>query len=219
MVRPGVHVPMAKARKTSRAEVREAQRAWLSSIVASSGKSLTEIAKVSDVSHTTLTRFNRPDYAGTLNMLTIQQIADAMKVPVPGGIDPEPRPRRAIATGDAEAVDLTSETDLRGAIEKLAGNREASALRMTSRALELRGYLPGDVLLIDGNEAPREGDIVVATFQEFADSPPQLLVRVFEKLVLTAATLQTELTRPVIVDGDRVNVIGVVTDLVRTRRR
>lgn len=217
--RTGVHVPMAKARKTARAEVREAQRAWLSGIVAKSGKSLTEIAKVAHVSHTTLTRFNRPDYDGTLNSLTVQQIADAMKVPMPGGSEPEVRSRRQPIQADAERLSFDDRDDLAGAVTRLAGDRDwCISLQMSSRALELRGYLPGDILIVDKAVLPQEGDVVAVSFQEFADSPAQVLVRVYEKLVLTAATLQTDLTKPVIVDSDRVTLLGVVTDLIRTRK-
>lgn len=211
---------MAKARTTARAEVREAQRAWLSGIVASTGKTLTEIAKVSHVSHTTLTRFNRPDYDGTLNSFTVQQIADAMKVPMPKGAEPEQRTRRQSPQRDAEEVDPKGGDLPTGALADLIGKRRnIRVIRLLTRALELRGYLPGDLLIVDGDEQPREGDIVSASIQEFADSRPEILVRVFEKLVLTAATLDPELTKPVLVDGDRATVTGVVTDLLRTRRR
>ncbi|CAA0096065.1 Uncharacterised protein [Starkeya nomas] len=211
---------MARPKSTARAEVRDTQRAWLRQIVRDTGKSLTQIASEAQVSHTTLTRFDRPDYSGTLNTLTVQQIAEAMGVEPPGGINPAELPvRRAGLQRDAEPFAMNDDTDPRGAVKALIGNRAGAApFRMRTRALELRGYLPGDVLIVDMNADPREGDIVCAQVYDFSGNA-ETVMRVYEKLVLTAATLDAELQKPLLVDGERVVVMGVVTDMVRTRSR
>lgn len=218
--RTNVYGPMAKPKSTARADVRDTQRAWLRQIVRDTGKSLTQIAAEAHVSHTTLTRFDRPEYAGTLNTLTVQQIAEAMGVEPPKGINPAETPvRRMGPQRDAEPFAANDETDPHGAVKALIGNRPGAApFRMKTRALELRGYLVGDVLIVDVNAMPREGDIVCAQVYDFAGNA-ETVMRVYEKLVLTAATLDPELQKPLFVDGERVAVMGVVTDLVRTRSR
>ena len=221
--RTNVYAQMARPKSTARAEVRDTQRAWLRDIVRHTGKSLTQIATEAHVSHTTLTRFDKPEHSGTLNTLTIQQIAEAMGVPPPaapkGSAVPEPIVRRAAMFRDAEPFAANDETDPRGAVKALVGNRPgAAAFLMRSRALELRGYLPGDVLIVDLNVQPQEGDVVCAQLYDFSGSA-ETSMRVYERLVLTAATLDPELQKPLIIDGERVVVMGVVTDLVRTRSR
>lgn len=218
--RTNVYGQMARPKSTARADVRDTQRAWLRQIVATTGKSLTQIASEAHVSHTTLTRFDRPDYSGTLNTLTVQQIAEAMGVEPPKGINPaEPPVRRMGPQRDAEPFAANDDTDPHGAVKALIGNRTGAApFRMKTRALELRGYLPGDVLIVDVNATPREGDIVCAQVYDFSGNA-ETVMRVYEKLVLTAATLDPELQKPLILDGERVVVMGVVTDLVRTRTR
>lgn len=219
--RTNVYGQMARAKSAARADIRDTQRAWLREVVNATGKSLTEIATQAHISHTTLTRFDKPNHPGTLTSLTVQQIADAMGVPPPAGMPSVdgPAARRGGRSRDADPVAANDDTDPRGAVRALMGNRDGAApFRLKTRALELRGYLPGDILIVDQNVVPQEGDVVCAQVYDFSGSA-ETVMRVYEKLVLTAATLDPELQKPLIIDGERVVVMGVVTDLVRTKVR
>jgi SOS-response transcriptional repressor LexA len=86
---------------------------------------------------------------------------------------------------------------------------------LRSRALEVAGYLPGDVLIVDLNARPDDGDVVCA--QVYERDNAETLFRIYEAPYLQAATYQRGLFKPLLVDGRRVVLRGVVVASIRPR--
>jgi hypothetical protein len=61
----------------------------------------------------------------------------------------------------------SGDTALLQALRSLIGDREGiEPWRLNTRALELEGYMPGDIVLVDLNASPQAGDAVYATIRE-----------------------------------------------------
>ena len=85
---------------------------------------------------------------------------------------------------------------------------------MNSRALELVGYLPGDLLIVDSAAVPARGDVVFAEI-----GATEFVFRIYEPPFLTAASHDERFRRPIIVDSLNVHIRGVVTGSYRSRGR
>lgn len=100
-----------------------------------------------------------------------------------------------------------------------------SAWRITSRALVKIGLAPGDLIILDTAIAPDpNGSLVVADVFDVDTKARRRVVRIFDQdtvPILSAATLDEELRRPILVDGKTVRVVGVVVwqFVDRTKRR
>ena len=91
--------------------------------------------------------------------------------------------------------------------------------RLSSRALEAAGYLPGDVLIVDLNARAEPGDVVCAQRYKWKEMTAETVFRIYEPpTTLVSATLDRDLRRPIIVDDDNVKIKGVVTASVRPRQ-
>jgi hypothetical protein len=106
---------------------------------------------------------------------------------------------------DAESADPA----VSAAITALIGNREAVPWTVRARALECRGYLPGDIVIVDLGREPVPGDIVWAEVRSEDRSHVEAVMRIYQPPVLATATLDKQLQLPIVVDG-RVTIKGVV---------
>ncbi|MBW4972103.1 helix-turn-helix domain-containing protein [Roseovarius mucosus] len=81
-----------------------------------------------------------------------------------------------------------------------------------SDALALRGYLPGDHILVDTHQSERckSGDIVVAQIYNWQTGTAETILRVYEPpvLVMASAGLVAPITR--VVDGQNVVIKGKI---------
>lgn len=97
----------------------------------------------------------------------------------------------------------------------LSGRNAASAWTLQTNAVSALGYLPGDVVIVDTSRRAGAGDIVCAR----TTHPAGTIFRVYEPPYLLAAVTDpmraSALRRPLIVDNDRVSIVGVVTDTWR----
>jgi transcriptional regulator with XRE-family HTH domain len=196
---------------------RDETRTWLRGILASTGWTPTELARRARVAQTTLTRFlNDADHAHDLSRRTIAAIASAARLPQPG-IVPERRPgfAESDATPFAAASDGVTEAMVRHAI---AGAPGVNPWVMGSRALELAGYLPGDVLVIDLNAEPRSRDAVCAQVYAPTGMSAETVMRIWQPPFLVAASMDERFGRPILVDNDLVVIRGVIVAGVRPRR-
>ena len=97
-----------------------------------------------------------------------------------------------------------------------AGGNAIDAWTLQSAALDLAGYLPGDILMVDLNADPEDGDIVCAQSYDRLGRA-ETIFRRFQKPFLTALSTQSNSFRPLIVDEDRVVIRGVVIATLRPR--
>ncbi len=200
-----------------------AHRAWLQSLPERSGKSLTAIAKAAGIATTTLTRPLRKDDLGisTLNATTIAKIVQVTGVPGPGGEAPAATARslRGLSE-DAEPYKPGTDIPLARAVEALtAGRPNAFPYALKTRALEILGYLPGDVVIVDMSRTARVGDIVCAQINvDYETLRAETVMRIYERAggteVLVAASIDQALRQPVPVD-DRVAIKGVIVAMLR----
>lgn len=208
------------AKSELKRDLQARQRAWLQEIVKATGKSVSVIAVASGVSDTTLTRLaNNPDYEGTLSQLTIDRIKSTFNVPGPedhaGG-------RRAAVLGFAEAerIDVAAEPAGIARVLKdlLAAKPALAPWRLKTNALEGAGYLPGDVVLVDLSETPAPQDVVCAQVYDWQRGGAETVFRVFMPPYLVGAAHDRTAYKPLLVDGDRVIVKGVVVESFRPHR-
>lgn len=210
----------APDRSQLKKELQARQRAWLQEVVRITGLSLTQIARKSDVSDTTLTRLvNRPNYDGTLTQLVIDRIKETFKVPGPEEYASARRPLLG-GFGEAERFDMQAEPPaLAKVIAALLGGRAAvDAWRLKTAALEEVGYLPGDIVLVDLNAQPMPQDAVCAQVYDWTRGGAETVWRVFDPPFLVAAARERTAYKPLLVDNERAIIKGVIVESLRPHR-
>lgn len=196
---------------------RRKQLAWVEAILAHRKWKPSRLAREAGVDHSTISKWmNDPLNVAQLNTMTVEKLARV------GGIEPyqttppvlarglaesEAEPYRAIATEDAATRAVAAAKGGRNGIDPWI---------LRSRALENAGYMPGDILMVDLNAEPRDGDAVCAQVYD-KSGRAETVMRLFEKPFLVAATSDAGLRRPLLVDGERVAVRGVVVASIRPR--
>ena len=199
--------------------LRDAQRRYLEMVKTRTGLSFSEIGRRANVSPSTVTRFmNATNYDGTLATLTISQVAEATGIPATRtalGATIE-----GVSEGEAEPyIAEPGGAFAPSAIEALLNGRTAAdPWVLRTHAIEDAGYLPGDVVIVDLNAEPRDGDVVCAQVYDWEKMRAETVFRVFEEPYLVSASRDPALRKPLLLDGKSVIVKGVVTDLLRPRR-
>lgn len=193
-------------------------RDWLRSLPALTGKSLSQVADEAGVARTTLYNKLRHDDPGisTLNASIIERIVKHHRVAGPGGT---PTPQGASVRGfseDAAPFTTTHANETAVAVLRalIAGRNGIDPWTLKTRALELAGYLPGDTVLVDLNASPRPGDAVCAQVYDWPRMKAETVMRIFERAsavdLLVARSLDPAFAAPLLVDGERVAIKGVV---------
>lgn len=215
---------MPPSKSDNRKAVQERHKAWVEELVRITGKSASVIGTEAGLSDTALTRIFRKNYAGTLAPLTIERVKDFYAVPGPDELVQSgvvvPLARRAPAGfGEAEQVDLKKTPDLQVVFSALTGGRNAvDPWRIKTRALELAGYLPGDIVAVDLNANPKPGDVVCAQLYNWTGDDASTVFRLYDPPFLVASTSQPLLYKPLNVDGHTVVIKGVVIGSARPWR-
>jgi len=117
--------------------------------------------------------------------------------------------------GEAEATPYTSEAEIPA--ELLPADGEA-VWRLNTRAIELAGYLPGDLVLVRQGVDAVNGDLVCAQVYNFQQDTAETVWRIYDAPYLVARTMDPSVsTKPLTVDGERVIIWGVVIRCLRVR--
>lgn len=196
--------------------LRRRQLAYIEAMTAQTGLTRTEIARNAGVSPSTISKFeNDVENIAQLGMNTMEKIATFTGIPFEAWRANAPL---QLQEAEAQFVDELPLDDFIGrAIKAMRiGGNAVDAWQLKSRALEVLGYLPGDILMVDLNATPRDGDIVCAQSYDRIGRA-ETVFRVFQKPFLTAHSLERNTYRPLIVDEDRVQVRGVVVTSLRPR--
>lgn len=190
-----------------------AQRVWLRALPRlTGGKSLGAIAGEIGVSRSTLSdKISKSDNGiSLLRSDVIDKIVARYSVPGPSG----PAGGGAFRE-DAEPY-VSEKTDpLAGALQALiAGNNALTVWTLQTRALELAGYLPGDVVLVDLNATPTPGDAVCAQIYDWPKMKAETVMRIFHRAtpvdLISTRSLDPALQRTDVVDGEHVIIKGVL---------
>lgn len=173
------------------------------------------------VAVTTLTKPLRPDDPGTStpNQRTIDKIVARYGVAPPEFGAALRGPLRGFAE-DAEPYDPDGADPLASAVRALmAGRRNVDPWCIKSRSLELIGYLPGDVVIVELGVVPHSGDAICAqTNIDFRRGTAETAMRIYERVgpsfALVSASMDPQFRAPIAVD-DRVAIKGVIAGMVR----
>lgn len=187
------------------------------------GWSMTETGRQIGSSKTTIARNENPpaNYRYVMSTTTLRKLAQASGIALPkqlldhsdmngqraGFAEDDVAPYEGAAPGKGTACQNPNKSDW----------------IVHSRALELAGYVPGDIVTIDQSLAPRDGDIVIAQIYDDLLGTSETVMRRYQEgsrqpFLMAAATDQALMARePDYVDNERVKVMGVIVRAVRTR--
>jgi hypothetical protein len=127
------------------------------------------------------------------------------------------KPMREISEEDTPYIADDARPEHKGAVERLLRDRpDAHAKVMASNILALQGVRPGDIVIIDRAATPKAGDLVAAQVIDGTDV--RTIYRLYQPPNLVAAGFDPASVRPELVDGERVSIAGVMTDLLRKRQ-
>jgi len=199
---------MERFSESAQARIRE----WVRDILDKKGWSGHKLAREAQVSPSTIHRILQDDRFVTATR-TIDKIVQAT-----GAAAPEDIWRRATPPGpglrEPEAVYYGEK-----APPETPASAHAAVWQLQSRALQLAGCLPGDLLTVDPGTAPRAGDIVCVQVIDPASGEAETLFRVYDKpYAMTAAADPQAQRKPLMIDDERVQVWGTVVRVERNTR-
>jgi hypothetical protein len=190
-----------------REQISRQLREYLRQVIELTGKPPTRIAEEIGVAPSTLTRVLKEGGTGTFHADTLSKLQEYVRSHV-GGDTSGPLGPRGLAE-EAVAFDAESaDPAVSAVITALISNREAVPRTIYTRALECRGYLPGDTVIVDLGREPAPGDIVWAEVPSLDRSRVEVM-RIYQPPVLWAPTLDRRLQLPIVVDA-RVTIKGVI---------
>jgi hypothetical protein len=199
--------------------VRREQLDWVKATLEYHQWNPTRLAREAGISQSTLSKFiNDPSNMARLETNSVEKLKRVSPFP-PYQTVLQPT-ARGFAEHEAEPFDehaADQDPYVERAVAAISNGRNGIApWSLRSRALETAGYLPGDVLLVDLNAKPQDGDAVGAQVYDRAGNA-ETVFRIYEAPYLQAATYQRGLFKPLLIDGDRVVVRGVVVTSIRPR--
>ncbi len=166
-----------------------------------------QIAERSGIKSSTIYRWFDQSLNHVPSNASVLQIANAFGVTGPGSVTPSPPLANEEGLTVAEAP--PGET---------WDHATQNWWRVGDRALELAGYLPGDLVLCDPKVAARQGDVVVAVLHRAGDGLGERRLRLFVPPFLVTRSMDPHLHDMAdLVDGHRVMVSGPILRLVRHR--
>ncbi len=187
--------------------------AWLQSVIASTGIKATPLAKAAGLAPSTVLRTLDPDNPGYLDAASIGKIVSRFGVAPPDLFGTLGAAQAGFAEPELRTLDDAPQTFAGAAVTPNQLVRE-----INTRALELAGYLPGDQVLIDMSVAPQADDVVIAQVYNLERGTAETVLRAYDPpyLVVRTADPRTR-TKPLLVDGTQVKIMGVVLRALRQR--
>lgn len=224
-VHRNVHLPASRAPAASKPrtkskvqdELLARQLAWIDWLKGKTGKSLAALARDAGRSHNLLTR--KLAEGGLLSTSTIELLMESTGLPGP---DTYLLPSSASFSDEAIAYDAGAKDNdpvLARMIEQaLKGRPNATPWHLHTRALEGAGYLAGDIVITDAQAHPLAGDAVCAQVYDIRSGTAETVFRLFEPPYLISTSTESALRKPMLIDNERVIVIGAITQSFRGRR-
>lgn len=208
------HPSMVRAMK----DLRDQQIEWIDAICAARGWTLTDLARKAGINSSTLTRWKNDrkfaEEGRTISARTVKAVEDASGVrayesPANGG--------RGLAESEATPFQSTQNPYLRAYIETMKGGRNAvDAWLLSTRSLDLAGYMPGDIVIVDLNAKPTTSDVVCAQVYDWTRGRTETVFRIYEPPFLMPSSTDPTFRRPYMIDDNTVVVKGVVIASIRT---
>jgi len=214
-------LPVSPINRTqTKRDVQARQRLWLREVLEATGLKPAQVATGAGTSTSTLTRFlNDESYKGILAPDTVERIKNKYNVPGPEELSAA---RRTPLIGLSEAARLDTRKEknelaqIVGSI--LRGRPNVEAWRLKTMALESVGYLPGDIVFVQilgENEMPKQQDAVCAQVVDYQHGAAETVWRVYDAPFLVGAGQDRTAYKPLLVDGERVKIVGVIRESYR----
>lgn len=196
--------------------VRRQQLDWVHANLKILNWNPTRASREAGISQSTLSKFlNDTANMARLETNSVEKLKAVFPLP-PYQTAPNPV-ARGFAEAEAEPFTASGDDHVTAAVDAIRSGRNGIvAWSLQSRALEVAGYLPGDVMLVDLNAQPQDGDAVCAQVYDRSGNA-ETVFRIYEGPYLQAATYARNLFKPLLIDGDRVLVRGVVVTSIRPR--
>ncbi len=192
-------------------ETSRQHRDYLRRVIAHTRKPPTRIAKEVGVAASTLTRLLNENSTATLHARTISRLQEYSGISLFGGDPSAPAAFRGLAEDAVPFEAKGADPEVVAAIKALIGGRRAAdPWTMRSRALEQRGFLIGDIVIVDLGRRPEAGDMVCAQVYDWRRAAAETVMRLYEPPYLVAASLDEGLRRPLVVDNEQVIIKGVL---------
>ncbi|MGH7936695.1 MAG: hypothetical protein ACREF8_06770, partial [Chthoniobacterales bacterium] len=184
-----------------REKTKKAISEWLTNLSTVTGLSFTKIAERAVLAPSTLYNAADPKKPHLLSTDSIDKLVSTFGVAPPGGRG---------NTGFREPSIVPFEGPTLDPEKKL--HPDQSRWEVKDRALDLLGYLPGDVILVDRRVQARAGDIVYAQIIDHNRGTADSVLRKYDPPFVVVATADPALQhcKPLIVDHERVDIIATV---------
>lgn len=201
-------------------DVKQDQLNWVTAVKAYLGvTSNNQLAVLAGVNPGLIQKPFSKNYKGKFGMDTLQKIADA------AGLRVMEYPNRPAALAEAEAVpfvyadsgDAIAQNVDRAVRELTRGRNGRDPWVIKGYALELSGYLPGDIVVVDLNMQPKPQDIVCALLYDWPGGKAETVFRLYDPPFLLTNSLRFGAQKPLLVDDSSVVVRGVVDGMFRRR--
>lgn len=188
---------------TGKIDKAAAQR-YLAEVLGRQRTSIPRLAKAANISPNTLYRIEDDGDPYLTSLTTIRKLEAATGMPFADALgSPGARPRAR------EAERLGADEIPEGLVVK---DHEA-AWRLGTRAVDLCGFVPGDVIVFALDAGASAGDIVVA-----ANGNDETVIRVYDAPYLVTRSLDPVISAaPMPVDGNRVRILGTFARMLRTK--
>lgn len=201
------------------------QRAYINRVLERTGWTQSDLAARAGLDPSTLSRFlsaSRPGHAlrprslGKIEAVSGIHLNSEDGAPDVTGVA---APSAGFAESEAAPLVAAPNSDMAVIIQSLSRNRmNVDPWVLRSRALEGTGYRPGDVLIVALGETALSGDVVCAQIYDWTTGQAETLFRIFQPPYLVAASGDSQFIRPLVVDGNRVIIKGVVIHTIRGRQ-
>lgn len=185
---------------------RERQLDWLKKALEKTGLSPNALAEKARVNPSTLYRFLNGANERGLRDVTVNRIAKVAQL--------EPPYSGGAHHGDARIYDIDRLPDI-----SRPGDHEPdlAAVEVRNGAMALAHICSGDFLVVDRRRKPQAGDIVCAEVYDFRLGAAETVIRFYEPPYLVAASDDVVFRKPLLLDNDKVQIIGVVVRQIRVR--
>lgn len=187
---------------------KERSRQWLKKVMAATGLNAVQLAEQAGLSPTTITRAKKSDHQFALSFRTIAKISAATGIP-----EPSEKADRAFGFAEEALTPIDYGTDSQTSLPP-----NQIDYQLHSKALDLAGYLPGDFLRIDMSIQPRPGDAVIAQVYNVDRGSAETILRLLDPPYLLPASTNFADSKPLLIDNERVRVVGVVLKSWRERQ-
>lgn len=204
----------ARPASAEKLRMRGVVRAWLEALAIKHGGP-EALANISGVPRATIFRALKEDGMSVMSTENISRIAQSTGSALPPALSGARNGHSSSGFAEEELLYVSVPPPF---ADLVPGDDQGVWINK-SRALELYGYQPGDMLLVDFGVRPVFGDVVCAQIYNLERGTAETVIRVFEPPYLTTKSLDMNAAwRPQLIDNERVVVRGTVIRSIRERR-